>query len=94
MQVLRESFSNVLIHTQAKRVSVHIQQGHTGYTMIVTNPGEYSRPVVFGTGLTGLQQRIEKAQGTMQVDETGDFTLKIFLPATLREASTPSAPAP
>ncbi|MCI6584578.1 MAG: hypothetical protein SPK50_05510 [Mobiluncus porci] len=80
VRVLRESLTNVLIHTSASEVKVRIWEDEAIYFLSVTNPGEVNRPIVFGTGLTGLKTRLAEVSGTLEVNESGDFTLTASIP--------------
>lgn len=80
LRVLREAITNVLIHTTATEMQVKLGQDGQKYCLEISNPGTVSSPVSYGTGLSGLEARLEAAGGSLQVLSIPIFTLKAYLP--------------
>lgn len=80
LRVLREAITNVLIHTTATEMQVKLGQDTQKYCLEISNPGTVSSPVSYGTGLSGLEARLEAAGGSLQVLTIPIFTLKAYLP--------------
>ena len=80
LRVLREAITNVLIHTTATEMQVNLGQDGQKFYLEISNPGTVSSPVSYGTGLSGLEARLEAAGGSLQVLTIPIFTLKAYLP--------------
>jgi two-component system sensor histidine kinase DesK len=90
--VVREGVTNVLRHTKARTCAVTI---HAGDALVVTvtddGPGVRG-PVRYGTGLTGLAERVAASGGRLEVD-AGDatFTLRATIPQAAHLPGQPAA---
>ena len=73
--------TNILRHTTGHTAYIDIEATGTGYVLIFSNDG--SRPagrIVEKGGLKNLRQRIERMGGTMEIESTDRFKMKLTLP--------------
>ena len=78
---LNVHITNILRHTTGHTAYIDIEATGTGYVLIFSNDG--SRPagrIVEKGGLKNLRQRIERMGGTMEIESTDRFKMKLTLP--------------
>lgn len=80
MQVLREGITNVLIHTTSTEMTARMWEDAHSYWLEVSNPGVVTTTPAYGTGLSGLEARLESAGGSLAILTTPEFTLRARLP--------------
>lgn len=80
MQVLREGITNVLIHTTSTEMTARMREDAHSYWLEVSNPGVVTTTPAYGTGLSGLEARLESAGGSLTIVTTPGFTLRARLP--------------
>ncbi|MDU5269546.1 MAG: ATP-binding protein, partial [Varibaculum cambriense] len=80
MQVLREGITNVLIHTTSTEMTARMWEDAHSYWLEVSNPGVVTTTPAYGTGLSGLEARLESAGGSLAILTTPGFTLRARLP--------------
>jgi signal transduction histidine kinase len=82
-RVVQESLTNVLRHSHADRVRVHVTGDGQCLRCIVSDPGprrEEPRPGS-GHGLSGMQERLEALGGQVSAGRDGDgFRVEVVLP--------------
>jgi len=84
----QEALTNVLRHSAAERVEVHLEYLADGTRLVVQDHGP-GAPVVVGSpspgggyGLTGMRERAELLGGTLSAEPTADgFRVELWLPA-------------
>jgi two-component system sensor histidine kinase DesK len=76
---LRESVTNVIRHAYAKNCVITLAQTTTGCTLTIADDGS-GGSYEFGTGLTGMRERIEALGGTLSANGTRGTTLTIEVP--------------
>lgn len=79
--MVREGVTNVMRHARARSCTITVTGGDTVTATIVDDGPGHRRPVSFGTGLTGLAERVAAAGGTLRA-EAGEhrFTLRAEFP--------------
>lgn len=87
--VVREGVTNVMRHARAHRCVVTVTAGDPVVVTVVDDgpaaAGGRRREIRFGTGLTGLAERVSAAGGTLRADADAErFTLRAELPAVAR----------
>ncbi|MDY5152332.1 ATP-binding protein [Actinotignum urinale] len=80
VQVLREGITNVLIHTTSTEMTASMWEDAHSYWLEVSNPGAVTTTPAYGTGLSGLEARLESAGGSLTILTTPSFTLRACLP--------------
>ncbi len=100
--VMREATTNVVRHSQAHHVKIVVHELPEGVTLEVGDDGvgiegevgDKSKSVTYGSGLTGLAERLRKAGGRLEArpQADGGFHVKAFVPTAPRHApATPEA---
>ncbi len=84
--VVREGATNVLRHSAARRCAITLRRDERTVIVEVDNDGVPSADGVlppYGNGLTGLNERVSAAGGTLSARPTpgGGFLLRVLLPA-------------
>ncbi|MDO3387630.1 histidine kinase [Gilvimarinus sp. SDUM040013] len=77
----QESLTNARKHSRASRIQLTISKDHHAYRFSYADNGAVADKPIWGNGLTGMQERIEKLDGTMSVisGEQG-FCIAISIP--------------
>jgi two-component system, NarL family, sensor histidine kinase DesK len=86
---MREAVTNIVRHAQAKQCAIRIESNRTHCVLTVIDDGRGGREP-FGSGLTGMRERVEALGGTLHRDGTRGTTLTITLPlqaTSLRESA-------
>ena len=79
---VRETTTNILRHSNAKRVSIALATTTDGTTLDINNDGVAATAVAGnGTGLLGLRERLESLGGTLATAiHTNTFELRAWVP--------------
>jgi two-component system sensor histidine kinase DesK len=87
---LREAVTNIVRHSGARhcRMSLHVSEG--ACTMRIKDDGR-GGDVSFGSGLSGMRERVEVLGGTLTRDGRNGTTLTVTLPLTNARAEERSA---
>jgi len=82
--IVKESFSNIIKHSNATKVSVVLKEHPSLYQLIIHDNGSINdfNPDT-GIGLKNMEQRIENLNGHFQVRTTDGFEIFISLPKEL-----------
>lgn len=86
---MREAVTNVVRHANARRCSIALATDGRACVLTVTDDGRGGREP-FGSGLTGMRERVEALGGTLRRDGDRGTTLTITLPLeplSLRESA-------
>ncbi|GAB1819130.1 hypothetical protein HerbRD11066_22940 [Herbidospora sp. RD11066] len=80
--VVREGATNVLRHSRATECWITLGHGPRGVSLEVRDDGQALIPVVPGTGLLGLAERIEASGGTLEAGGLpgGGYRLRVEVP--------------
>lgn len=83
-RVLQESLTNVLRHSNARSVSVHIKEIDSEISMIVSDDGSYEggTPLTPGFGLKGIMERCRLHGGTCRVvpEKPHGLRIEVLIP--------------
>jgi signal transduction histidine kinase len=78
--VVSETLTNVARHAGASRVEVVVRQQGSGHLRLsITDDGRGGADPRRGTGLRGLQQRVESVDGTLRIDSPPGGTTSILV---------------
>ena len=80
---LREAVTNIVRHAGARKTRMTVRVSDTACTMTIIDDGRGGNEP-FGSGLTGMRERVEVLGGALTRDGRGGTTLTVTLP--LREA--------
>ena len=86
---MREAVTNVVRHAEARRCRIALESNGNACVLVVSDDGRGGREP-FGSGLTGMRERVEALGGTLRRDGTSGTTLTITLPMqapSLRESA-------
>ena len=78
---LREAVTNIVRHAGARRCRVSIDVANDVCTLTISDDGRGGNEP-FGSGLTGMRERVEVLGGTLTRDGRRGTTLKVTLPLT------------
>ncbi len=84
MQLVRESLSNSLRHSEADRITIEIHGGDDRLALVISDNGIGFDPahVAWGLGLTNLRERATRAGGQISIDSeaAAGTTIRTSLP--------------
>lgn len=86
---MREAVTNVVRHADARHCRIRLETNGNECVLVVTDDGRGGGEP-FGSGLTGMRERVEALGGTLRRDGTRGTTLTITLPmqsTSLRESA-------
>jgi signal transduction histidine kinase len=80
--VVSEALTNVALHAAATRVDVVARRQPDGLFLSVTDDGRGEADPSRGTGLSGLQQRVESVDGTLRIASPagGPTSIQVTVP--------------
>jgi two-component system sensor histidine kinase DesK len=81
---VREGVTNVVRHAGARRCEIQVTYDHERAILEIMDDGRCTgEPHQMGSGLTGLQERVTGAGGTMEAGAApkGGFRLRVLVPA-------------
>jgi two-component system, NarL family, sensor histidine kinase DesK len=76
---LREAITNIVRHAAARRCEVRLHVSGTSSVMTIADDGRGGR-AVFGSGLTGMRERVEALGGALARDGSRGTKLTLTLP--------------
>src|SRR5262249_11471317 len=84
---VREGTTNVVRHSGARHCAIRVRASHGGAEVEVVDDGSGPNGVANGSGLTGLIERAERVQGSVEAGRRpeGGFRLRVTVPS----AATP-----
>ncbi|WP_146204105.1 MULTISPECIES: sensor histidine kinase [Pseudidiomarina] len=65
---VQESVTNSVRHGKATKVGIEVQQSERELVVRVKDNGQSSKPIEFGNGLNGMQERLKSFNGTVTVE--------------------------
>ena len=82
MHTLQEGLTNAIRHGRAKNIYVTFWDDVNLLTMVIKDDGIGSKEVVKGIGLAGMEERLNKVMGKLEVStpKEGGFRLEIKIP--------------
>lgn len=87
---LREAVTNIVRHSGARHCRMSLHVSDSAGTMRITDDGR-GGDVLFGSGLSGMRERVEVLGGTLTRDGRHGTTLTVTLPLTSAAAQERSA---
>lgn len=87
---LREAVTNIVRHAGARRCRIVLHATPTQCRLVVSDDGRGGNPP-FGSGLTGMRERVEVLGGTMMRDGRDGTTLNVMLPMPASHAQEQTA---
>src|SRR5574344_350479 len=87
IRTMQEALTNAIRHGRAQNIFIMFWEENGILTMSVKDDGIGSRQIVKGIGLAGMEERIGKAGGMLEVEspKEGGFKLSISIPLTGHE---------
>lgn len=80
---VREAVTNVVRHAAATHCRIRVEQKENGCLLTIEDDGRGgSSP--FGSGLTGMKERVEAEGGSLERQGTGGTTLTVVFPSAFR----------
>lgn len=94
---VQEALTNAVRHSGAGSAWVGVRHTGEGLEVVVRDDGAGADPLRPGNGLTGMRERIEAVGGTVEVDGSDGFRVRLVVPAEVvappPDAAGPSATA-
>jgi len=87
---IREAITNIVRHSRASQVAIELHRSDGKLTLRVTDDGRGGE-APFGSGLSGMQERIESLSGVLTRDGSRGTTLTITLPGPVNRELTQTA---
>ena len=84
---LREAVTNVVRHASARKCSIRLTETADEYRLTVTDDGRGGN-APFGSGLSGMRERVEVLGGTMTRDGARGTALTVTLPLARAQEQT------
>ena len=78
---LRESVTNVIRHSRAKRCCVRLSQSDSVIRLEIDDDGRGGR-FVEGSGMSGMRERLAAGGGALNIDSSGGMKVSASLPAS------------
>lgn len=87
IRTMQEGLTNSIRHGNAQNVYISFWEENSVLTMRITDDGIGSTKIVKGIGLAGMEERVARLGGSLEVSvpKQGGFTLEIQLPLTIKE---------
>ncbi|GHV42495.1 hypothetical protein AGMMS49546_21320 [Spirochaetia bacterium] len=81
-RIIQEAFTNSIRHGKASRILINFWEFPNSLEMTVRDNGVGAQNIVKGIGLAGMEERLEKIKGTLEVSSPADggFCLKVSIP--------------
>ena len=76
---IRESTTNAIKHCFAKNIYVNSYKENNQYILTIKNYGNIPKTIKFGNGLNGLKFKVNELNGSLNVDTTDGFMVKITI---------------
>jgi two-component system sensor histidine kinase DesK len=78
---MREAVTNIVRHAHAKRCRIDLRAAGEALTMTISDDGRGAK-APFGTGLTGMQERLQSLGGKLTRESANGTVLTMTLPLT------------
>lgn len=87
MRTMQEGLTNAVRHGRAKNVYIAFWEEDERLLMKIQDDGIGSSNIVKGIGLAGMEERLEKQGGSLEVSvpKAGGFMLEIQIPLTIKD---------
>jgi two-component system, NarL family, sensor histidine kinase DesK len=85
---VREAVTNIIRHSQAKRVEIELSKANNYLYLIISDDGKADN-VIAGNGLNGMRERIESIGGTLNLDTGPHGGLRLTLSCLNAEKTNP-----
>lgn len=81
LDIVREATTNAVRHGFATEIVVDIDKVASNYYFSISNNGHLpANDVAFGSGLLNMKNKVNAEGGSLSIDQTLLFTIKIYLP--------------
>jgi signal transduction histidine kinase len=92
--VVAEALTNVVKHARARKAEIEVKTEGSTLVVSVRDDGKGGADAGAGSGLTGLRDRVEGADGVIAIDSPpgGGTTVRVFLPLPSDKAGDVQAP--
>ena len=81
LRCVQEALTNTLRHSGANRSWIRVWRAKEGVHLEIRDNGRSSGKLVEGNGLTGLRERLEHLQGSLELDRAGQaLRLHVMIP--------------
>ena len=89
IRTMQEALTNAIRHGRAEHIFAAFWEENSVLTMSVKDDGVGSKNVVKGIGLAGMEERLEKAGGVLDIEspKEGGFKITIHIPLTGQEGA-------
>jgi len=77
--MLTEAVTNILKHSNGDTVTIKLEQSDSGVSLYISDNGTVEE-VNFGNGLTGITERCQQLNGSVEVEHTHGMCIQINLP--------------
>jgi signal transduction histidine kinase len=90
IRTMQEALTNAIRHGRAEHIFVAFWEEDNHLTMSVKDDGIGSKQIIKGIGLAGMEERLAKAGGILEVEspKEGGFKLSINIPLTWHEGES------
>ncbi|MCK9169970.1 MAG: sensor histidine kinase [Treponema sp.] len=90
IRTMQEALTNAIRHGRAEHIFVTFWEENSILTMSVKDDGIGSKQIVKGIGLAGMEERLEKAGGTLEIEspKEGGFKITVHIPLTEQEGNS------
>ncbi len=83
LRCVQEALTNTLRHSGANRSWIRVWRAADGVHLEIRDNGRSSARLVEGNGLTGLRERLERLQGSLELDTVNEaLRLHVTIPVT------------
>lgn len=82
VHTMQEALTNAIRHGRAKNISINLWEKDNYLIMTVQDDGIGTKEIIKGIGLSGMEERIAKTYGTLEISTPleGGFKVKIKIP--------------
>lgn len=91
IHALQESLTNAVRHGRAKNITVALYEDEQNLRMTVTDDGIGSDEIIKGIGFAGMEERLEKVCGKLEISspKSGGFRVQLEIPLIRAEGLIP-----
>ena len=80
-RIIQEGLTNAVKHSKAACINIFIYENSGYYNLIIKNDGLQNKKIIYGVGLRGITERVEKIKGSAETEcRENMFILKVKVP--------------